>query len=839
MSIEDEGYSNVTRIVQSCENAFIVLPSSYRHNERFLNAVCPRQGKKIQATVSPSSQAPPEGVEQSTSINASLRRGTASQRSQASGRAQDSERSDQQQVESSIFYLANVEFNINKAKNMCALVSVGGMPTELIPDKRIAYLSHIFGNDTSFIRVVGGLLAFIVKNGVLSCMTRNDNMIDIHSISYRNYCGVMKISPVTLRALNVFSDDIHPVGRGGMRSKEGLSLYGLLQSRVKTGSARLLLRLWLIYPSTDLSVIKERQFLVGTFLDGSNRALTVGLRYALVSLKNVRNLIGRMRRVVAGLADWKGLYGCAKAFITVLEALKMGVQQSERLKNCALVAKILSVREPDLREVVSWIDAVVDFDESAITGRLIVASGFSEEIDDLKRSYNAMDDFLTKVSIQELKELVTKEGCPSVTSLQVVYVPQVGFLAVLREEDVDGVGVETWEKHGLRFVFHSKESGYHFRNERCRVLDEEIGDIHGAILDLESKAYQYLEKQVLMYCESLCVMGDAVCELDCLQGLAACAQEMSWTLPTMVDDSEGGEVRIEEGRHVLLESKVASFVSNSTHLRIGDVHVVTGPNYSGKSVYMSQIVLMVILAQIGSGVPAKSATMLVMHRINSRVNSFESVSDGQSSFFGDASQVSAMLSKEVQECKRSFNVIDEFGKGTSEVDGAALLTATLNELWQTAVKCESITICATHFTDILKEQFVPMCDARFAVFSMQAIIEMDGQPEGHGQINDTIVNDGSRNDKEVDDERHVNINDVIVRTYRVLKGVVCTESRALQCALDVGVDRMMLSRAAHVEMAVCGGHIEAAVGRLYDNARMALMRQQVNEFCKSEFAFEE
>lgn len=582
--------------MQTSENAYVVLPSSYRHNEVFLNAVSPNQDEQSNKDASRSSNSRVVNSEQSRDANAAAcqtmlsveseqqsllsRRssedleGTQNTDDQSVSLAPD-ELSVLESVDSSIFFYPNVEFSTTKARSFCALVSVAGMPYVLTPDERIAYLSHVFGDDTNFIRVVGGLLSFIVKNGMLSRSSRNDDIIDINAISYRNYCGVMKISPVTLRALHVFSDDIHPVGRGGMAGKEGMSLYGLLKVHIKTHSAKLLLRSWLVYPSTDKTIIQGRQFLVGCLLDSANRSLTVALRHALVGLKDVRCVIARIRRMKAGLAEWKGLYGCARSFVAVLEALKVAVQQRGSLNQSALVKKVLSVCEQDLREVVNWIDAIVDFEESAATGRLIVATGFSEEIDDLKRSYNGMDDFLTAISSQELKKIVDTEGGPSITGLKVVYVPQVGFLVVLGEEDVDEAGVAIWEQQGLSFVFHSKEGGYHFRNERCRSLDDEIGDIHGAILDLESKAFRYLEKQVFMYCQSLCTIGDAVCELDCLQGLAACSKEYSWTLPTICDDGRG-ELSIEDGRHALLENKVAAFVPNSSHIKIGDVHVLTG-----------------------------------------------------------------------------------------------------------------------------------------------------------------------------------------------------------------------------------------------------------------------
>lgn len=476
--------------------------------------------------------------------------------------------------DSAVYFLPNSEFTVFKAKSSCALVSIIGMPDSLSPDERIAYLSHIFGDDLSFVRVVGALLSFVVQNGMLNTIGANDDTIHISTISHRNYCDAMHISPTTMRALHVFHDEAHPIGRGSMRGKESRSLYGLLKSHVKTQSAQALLRSWIMHPTTDLKVIEERQFLVSCFLDRSNRSLTVALRDALKGVKNVPSILMRFHRVAAGLSEWKGLYGSAKAFISLLDALKSAIQQCEKLKDSPLIDKALGVRKADLQEVVSWIFSVVDFEESNATGRLIVSEGFSDEIDELKRSFCAMDDFLSSVGAQEYNRLTTHESCPSVSWLRVVYKLQIGFLIVLPEDDVDAAGLSVWGDFGFTFVFHSKESGYHFRNDRCQQLDDEIGDIHATILELEGKAFRYLEKNVLVYAESLYIMADIVRELDCLQGLAACTREHSWVIPTLHNDGNGFE--IENGGHALLSCNTTSFVTNSTQMKIGDVHVVTG-----------------------------------------------------------------------------------------------------------------------------------------------------------------------------------------------------------------------------------------------------------------------
>lgn len=125
-------------------------------------------------------------------------------------------------------------------------------------------------------------------------------------------------------------------------------------------------------------------------------------------------------------------------------------------------------------------------------------------------------------------------------------------------------------------------------------------------------------------------------ELDCLMSLAYVSREYEWSCPSLTALREH---HITGGRHPLQELTVPSFIANDTHLRGGSVALVTGPNYSGKSVYIKQVALIVFLAHLGSDVPAISASIGITDRIMTRIQSFESVSTQMSSFFIDCSQV--------------------------------------------------------------------------------------------------------------------------------------------------------------------------------------------------------
>lgn len=244
------------------------------------------------------------------------------------------------------------------------------------------------------------------------------------------------------------------------------------------------------------------------------------------------------------------------------------------------------------------------------------------------------------------------------------------------------------------------------------------------------------------------------------------------------------------------------------------------PNYSGKSVYISQIALIVILAQLGAGVPARNAKLPLLYEINAKMGTYESVSLKQSSFFIDAANIATMLRANSQRC---LNLIDEFGKGTAERTGMALLNASIHELWRTGLEKQNLTFCTTHFLDIVRERFLPIKDIRMNVFSME-VIEQDfegkiytaTEPQGTGasNINQLQTSSGAA-----------------VRTYRVLRGSIASESRALQCALEAGVPKRILRRAAHIAAAAHNAS-RMANGVVHEkaNSLVAIIQHEVAEF---------
>eukprot|EP00737_Agarophyton_chilense_P002006 gb/GEZJ01002269.1/.p1 GENE.gb/GEZJ01002269.1/~~gb/GEZJ01002269.1/.p1 ORF type:complete len:544 (-),score=78.86 gb/GEZJ01002269.1/:10007-11638(-) len=532
------------------DKCFIILPNSYNTNERLINAIRPNL-------------VPQTARDQSEQSDRNLRNSTANSDSLST-----------YELENSISFIPTSEFSFLKARELCSLIRVNDMPKNLKPESRFLYLSHVIGGENVIIRAVGGLLSFILQQGILGALQEDSDDICINSIYPKNYCKAMRINQTVSQALHIFNNEIHPLGRGSLRSKEGVSLYGILKDHVKTAAGRNLLRSWLIYPLTDLGQIQERQHCVQNFRDNSRRALLATIRDALRGVKNVEGILGRIQRHSAEALDWQAMHSSTSSFIFIIEALKTAAQQDERLLQSSLVTRTFRVNESHLRDPTRWIESAVDFEECKENGRMVVAAGFSSEIDDLKRIYSGLDDFLTNVGVDELAKMTESSSSLHVKSFNFKYQTQIGFLIAIPDDECEDIGVERLEEEGMSFMFKSGDDGYHFKNQKCHDLDEEIGDVHGAILELEAHACRYLETKVLEYMSALKEMASIVKELDCLQAFAVAADEYSWVKPVMVPDDHG--IEIEEGRHPLMELIVPTFVPNPTKMRLGDVHVLSG-----------------------------------------------------------------------------------------------------------------------------------------------------------------------------------------------------------------------------------------------------------------------
>ena len=322
------------------------------------------------------------------------------------------------------------------------------------------------------------------------------------------------------------------------------------------------------------------------------------------------------------------------------------------------------------------------------------------------------------------------------------------------------------QQTGFRFVF--AQSGVHyFKHFIVDALDESIGDIKSDIADRQRTLLLQVEDHMLEAEAPLQNLTIALSTLDALISLGTLAVEQHLTAPEIVDEPV---VLIKAGRHLLQELTVDNFVPNDTFLsREKNIALISGPNASGKSVYLKQVALIVYLAHIGSFVPCERARIGLVDRILTRISSTETVSAPQSAFALDLQQVSRMLRSHTT---RSLCLIDEFGKGTMPVDGIALLASVVKHFSEHG----GVAMFVLHFTEILHDAVLTAQTMQsvscFRMEMMQLPVSQDQEEEDHYQERTPL--------------------------YTLKKGVTIS-SEGIPCARNAGIHINILNRASEIK----------------------------------------
>ncbi|KAM9881676.1 MutS domain V [Verticillium dahliae] len=455
-----------------------------------------------------------------------------------------------------------------------------------------------------------------------------------------------------------------------------------------------------------------------------------------------------------------------------------------------LAETIVRIISPNtMKELGETVGSTIDFRESRPNSRVTVRWGVNDELDRLKRDYNGMEDLLSQV-VSDLSNELPEWARNIVTSC--IFWPQLGFLTMVplcpdsEEPMYDGQGLDcdNWQ------IMFSAERKAYYKNRRMRELDAHLGDMYGGILDLEVEILHNLAVDVMVHEDALLAAADICGELDALVAMALAAGKYGWTAPKV---TMSNVLSIRAGRHPLQELVLPLYIPNDCYLSGGEDHetpglgfesrssghlpmntsecasmtVLTGPNHSGKSVYLKHVALITYLAHIGSYVPAEEAIVGLTDKILTRLSTRETVSRNESSFAVDLKQVAFCLKSA---SPRSLVLVDEFGKGTASDDGAGLMAALVNHFVSLRTKTPRV-LAATHFHEI---------------FEGRHVSESPYLTLAHMDIRlDSRV---SRPDNQ------------LVYLYRLIPGV-STESFGAICAALSGVDSSVVDRAktiAHI-----------------------------------------
>ncbi|XP_069675705.1 mutS protein homolog 5-like isoform X2 [Periplaneta americana] len=558
-------------------------------------------------------------------------------------------------------------------------------PQESCEEMHHLYLSTLLDlTSEAMVHALGVLLKWLDVSWTFLQLEQHNAAATIMTFTNFSLADMVMINSVTYEALQIFNKVAHPSSfkRGVPGSyKEGLSVYSIF-NRCKSQLGSKCMRAMFLHPTRDIDVLNSRLDVVQFCMEPRNEDAVKNMLMCLKNIQSITRMLGRLTKLSVSVREWKCLHK------TVYYCIVMGNICETIVSDAKLFREIADSMTEDIQKVEYCISRIIDFEESEIQNTFIVKLGVDEHLDRLKQKYGGMRELMSKVAQEELNHL------PSyIRECNVVYIPEIGYLLALpawKDNMID----EDWIVPNLDFMFKLESVG-HYKNVRCHELDDVVGDTIVEISNHESRILlglvQYIQERISPM-QKIIKMAS---ELDCLIALAMVAKENNYTRPTLMEEQV---LDITGGRHPLQELCVDSYVPND--ILSGDqqslVKIITGPNASGKSVYLKQVALIAYLAHIGSFVPAESARIGILNHIHTRIQTVESVATNMSAFVVDLKQ---MLLSLCCSSPRSLIIVDEFGKGTTEIDGLALLTSCLNHFLSRGDKCPHV-FASTHFHDV-------------------------------------------------------------------------------------------------------------------------------------------
>jgi len=480
----------------------------------------------------------------------------------------------------------------------------------------------------------------------------------LRKISRQNF---LQVDPTSLRSLEILQT-IRAETRQG-------SLLACLDETL-TGMGGRMFRNWLCMPLCDVAAIESRQDAVQELKE--NAQVLGQIRDLLDNIADTERIAARISTFRAGPRD----------FLALARTLRRVPQLRDILSD--MQANLLA----DLAGRCDSMDELADLLESAVEPECpthlrdggVIRSGFSEELDRLRSISRDGQSWLRSYQQQEAQRT-------GIANLKIGFNKVFGYYIEITHASADKVPAEYVRKQTVK-------NAERYITEQLKQYENEVLTAEEKAVDLEQRLFEDLRRESAKYVQRLQQLADVVARCDCLACLAYVAARRNYKRPKVIDDAQ---LVIREGRHpVLAEMLGAEFVPNDVDLGdgAGQIAVITGPNMSGKSTYIRQTALLVLMAQTGSFIPAGEAEIGLVDRIFTRVGASDELVRGQSTFMVEMTETANIINNATA---RSLVILDEVGRGTSTYDGLSLAWA-ITEHLATSLKCR--TLFATHYHEL-------------------------------------------------------------------------------------------------------------------------------------------
>jgi len=530
------------------------------------------------------------------------------------------------------------------SKTLCAHFGLRSLSELDMPDVRLGLCA------------AGALLSYLIR-------TQKNALGHIMSIRRYQADRFMALDAVARSSLELTSSL-----RG--RSRRGTLLW--LLDRTVTAMGSRLLKSWIEQPLLSVDEITRRQDAVECFV--RDPLLRDAVRESMKPVRDVERLLSRIAYETVNARDCLALLASLQAAPAVGAHLaNTGVARLDAL--CALL-------EP-MDDIVSLLDAAINPDAPlSVREGGIIRDGYSRELDDYRAASTNGKNWLSSLEAQERE-------ATGIKNLKVGFNRVFGFYIEVTKSFYDLIPDRYTRKQTLA-------SCERFVTEELKELEKKILGAEESAVRLEYQLFVGIRETLGRALERLSRVAQALKEIDALVSLAEAAAENGYVRPTL---NEEGRCEISGGRHPVVEKALGreTFVPNDTSLsQDSRVMIITGPNMAGKSTYMRQVALIVLMAHIGSFVPADAADIPVTDRIFTRIGASDDLYGGQSTFMVEMSELSSILKYATP---RSLLILDEIGRGTSTFDGLSIAWAAVEHIADVK-KCGARALFATHYHEL-------------------------------------------------------------------------------------------------------------------------------------------
>ncbi|MGA2414477.1 MAG: DNA mismatch repair protein MutS [Candidatus Sulfotelmatobacter sp.] len=538
------------------------------------------------------------------------------------------------------------------------------------PDHSIPLLENHFGvlslegfglaGRTAAAAAAGAILYYVRT-------TQRGSLDHVDRIGWYERQNCLVLDAVTVRNLEM----IEPLFAG---ADAGVTLFRSIDATI-TPMGKRLLRAWLLRPSLDLAEINARLDAVDAGV--SETIAREELRRALDGVLDLERLLSRVTLETANPRDVLAL----AASLAKIPAIKNAMRALAAVRLTTLLGTLAELR--DLRERIQT--TITPEPPLSFADGGVIAAGVDRDLDDLRE--------LSRNSKQVLAQIEQRErGRTGISSLKVKFNSIFGYYIEVSKPNLHLVPQDYERKQTL-------VGAERFTTPELKEYESKILDAQEKIVEIERRLFTELRIAIAAEARRIRQTALALAEVDVLAALAHVAALRNYCRPRFA--AESGDLEIIEGRHPVIEQREMAggserFVPNDLYLNAAThtILLLTGPNMGGKSTYLRQTALIVILAQMGSFVPARSARLGVVDRVFTRIGASDNLARGRSTFMVEMTETAAILHTATE---RSLILLDEVGRGTSTYDGLAIAWAAVEYLH---ARVRAKTLFATHYFEL-------------------------------------------------------------------------------------------------------------------------------------------